>query len=262
LTRPSGERAQQPRPAAPRMRSATAWLTRTPTPPAPQPTSCCSLPVDLRQLDLVLVDSVSALLPGETVTSRILFTFQGINDPVILEVIENNVGLLDEYRLLHTFRYSLINKYNITYDTYSNKITVSSASLNTSLVTLITTRQAQFFAEQLNAFGITQAQYDALTTQNAILSAILNDMYRYYQQWLAVYFGIQFNTFDLTYLANSALPIPIRDALGASGVSSNYDLNVLSRKTAPYKTNILEPFRQPAASYWNRMSNLTAGTVS
>lgn len=214
------------------------------------------------QLNLTLEDSSGALLPGETVTSRILFTFQGINDSVILEVVENNVALLDEYRLLHTFRYSLINKYNFSYDTYSNKITVSSTSLNTSLVTLITTKQAQFFAEQLNFYGLTQAQYDALTTQNAILSAILNDMYRYYQQWLAVYYGIQFNTFDLTYLANPTLPLPTRDALGASGVSSNYDLNVLARKVPPYKTNILEPFRQPAPSFWNRMSNLTAGTVS
>ena len=41
---------------------------------------------------LILTLTTSTLLPGETVTSRILYTFQGLGDPVILELINTNIS--------------------------------------------------------------------------------------------------------------------------------------------------------------------------
>ena len=136
-------------------------------------------------LNLNIVTSLPYLLPSETVESRCVYTFQGINDPVILEVINLNVAVLDYYRVHHTFRYTLINKYSATYETQSNRVTIASPSLNTSLVNLITYKQAQSFSEQLNLNGITQDQYTTYNTQNTILLAVLNDMFYYIQQYLA-----------------------------------------------------------------------------
>jgi hypothetical protein len=71
------------------------------------PTFLANTPINLN-----IVTSTSYLLAGETVRSRCIYTFQGIDDKVIQEVIALNLTQLDMYRLEHTFRYYLINKYN------------------------------------------------------------------------------------------------------------------------------------------------------
>ena len=213
-------------------------------------------------LDLKIVNSVQYLLPTETVSSRCIYTFQGIDDPVILEVIALNITLLDSYRLQHTFRYALINKYNVTYETQSNRVTIASPTLNTSLVNLITFKQAQLFAEQLNAFKITQDTFNTYNTQNTILLAVLNDLFYYIQRWLAVYFGLDFNTFTLDYVAQPANLLPLRDGYQAVGVSSNYDANVIARNVKPISTDLLAPLKVSAPTYWNRLTNLPESTMA
>jgi hypothetical protein len=212
-------------------------------------------------LNLTLVTSGSYLLPGETAYSRIVYTFQGIDDPVILEVIIDNTFALDAYRLKHTFRYGLINKYNVSYETQSNRVTISCPSLNTSLLNLINFKQAQSFSEELNKNGIDQATYNTYNAQNTVLLAVLNDMFYTIQRWLAFYFGINFNTYSLDYVATPTNPLPLRDAYQAVGVSSNFDSNVISRNLPVTETNILDPLRQSAKQYWNRLTNLPQATI-
>ena len=208
------------------------------------------------QMNLNIVSSGQYLLPGETVESRCVYTFQGISDPVILEVIGLNINLLDRYRTLHTFRYSLINKYNVTYETQSNRVTIASPSLNTSLVNLITYKQAQSYVEQFSLNNITQATYNSYNTSNTTLLAVLNDMFYTIQRWLAVYFAINFNTYSLDYVANPTNLLPLRDGFQAVGISSNFDMNVLSRDLPVTSNSILEPLQQSAKQYWNRMTSL------
>jgi len=213
------------------------------------------------QLNLELVTSAAFLLPGETVKSRCIYTFQGINDQVILEVITLNSALLDVYRTRHTFRYSLINKYNVTYETQSNRVTFASPTLNTSLVSLINSKQTQSFVEQLNLNGISQTTYNDYNTENTILLAVLNDMFYTIQRWLAVYFGINFNTYSLDYVASPANPLPLRDGYEAVGISSNFDSNVIYRNLPVTTTNVLSPLQVSAKPYWNRMTDLPEPTI-
>ena len=213
-------------------------------------------------LNLTLTTSAQYLLPGETVRSRCIYTFQGLSDQVVLEVINNNITVLDDYRLKHTFRYTLVNKYNASYEANNNRVTISSPSLNTSLVNLLNYKQAQFFAEQLNLYGITEAQFNSYTTQNTILLAVLNDLFYYIQQWLAVYFAVNFNTYDLNYIATPDQPIAIRNGYQATGISSNYDLAVLERNTPPVSTSILAPLQTSAKPYWNRLTGLPEPTFA
>ena len=217
--------------------------------------------LETTQVNLTIVSSVSYLLEGETVRSRCIYTFQGIDDKVIQEVIALNITVLDTYRVQHTFRYFLINKYNVTYETQSNHVTFASPSLNTSLLNLITYKQNQFFLEQLNAQGITSAQYTSFNTQNTILLAVLNDMFYFIQKWLAVYFGINFNSFTLDYIAKPTNLVPICDAYQAIGISSNFDVNVIARNTLPTSNDILTPLRQSAKQYWNRLTDLSTTTI-
>lgn len=212
-------------------------------------------------LNLNLVTSAQYLLSGETVRSRCIYTFQGINDPVVQEVISLNINVLDQYRQQHTFRYALINKYNVSYETQSNHVTIASPTLNTSLVNLINYKQAQSFAEQLNLNGITQDTYNTYNTSNTVLLAVLNDMFYTIEKWLAVYFGVNFNTYSLSYTANPTNLLPLRDGYQAVGVSSNFDMNVISRNLAVVYENALTPLQQSAKQYWNRLSNLPEPTI-
>jgi hypothetical protein len=206
-----------------------------------------------------LVTSTSFLLDTETPFSRVVYTFQGIFDPVVLELINLNVDLLTKYRLEHTFRYSLINKYVITYQTQSNQITISSPNLNTSLFNLLTFKRSQYFAEQLSYNGLTQATFNTLNSQTAILLAILTDMVNFYQTYLAIYFGINYNTYTRDYLLTSEFYIGIRDGFNAVGVTSNFSA------TAPQlalTSNVIDHFRRNPHYYWNRMSNLSEPTIA
>jgi len=212
-------------------------------------------------VDLNIVSSTAYLLTGETVRSRCIYTFQGIDDKVVQEVIALNITALDTYRIQHTFRYYLVNKYNVTYESQSNRVTFASPSLNTSLVNLITYKQNQYFSEQLNAQGITTAQYTSFNTQNTILLAVLNDMFYFIEKWLAVYFGVNFNSYTLDYVANPTNLIPIVDAYQAIGISSNFDANVISRNTLPTSNDILTPLKQSAKQYWNRLTDLSNSTI-
>jgi hypothetical protein len=209
-------------------------------------------------VNLNITQSTGSLLPQETVYTRCVFTFQGINDAVVLEVIGLNVSTLETYRLNNTFRYSLINKYVLNFNSQANTITFTSPTLNTSLYNLLTTKSNQFLADQLSFYGITADQYALYNSQNTILLAIINDMNFFYQKFLAEYFGIQFNGYSLDYLMNSNFTLPIRDALNAFGVATSFSGS--SGKTQT--TDILLPFRRDPPQYWNRLQGMPATTVA
>jgi hypothetical protein len=213
-------------------------------------------------LNLNIVTSLPYLLPNETVRSRCIYTFQGLNDPVIQEVISLNIPILDTYRVQHTFRYFLVNEYSVSLAPQSSRITISSGSLNTSLLNLLAYKQAQYFSQELSAYGLTQEQYNLLTQQNTTLLAVVNDMYYYIQQYLATFFGIPFNTYDISYIANPTYTVPIRDATQAVGISSNYDIAAIQSTQAPITQDILAPLRQSAPQYWNRIKGLGGPTVA
>ncbi len=212
-------------------------------------------------INLTLTTSANQLQAGETPRSRVIYTFTGLFDPVVLEIINNNIAPLDSYRVQHTFRYYLINKYTISYESQSNIIVLQSPSLNTSLVNLLNYRANQYFTEQLNYYKLTQDQYANLNAQNATLFAVVNDMYRFYQQILATIFGIPFGSFSLNYLADSRLTLPIRDGINAEGIATNYNGSIIAN-TVAQTTDILLPFREDAKQYWNRMKALPSTTIA
>jgi hypothetical protein len=207
-------------------------------------------------VETINLDVSAGLLPGETPYTRIIYTFEGIDDPFVLSVINLNLAELDDYRFKHTFRFGLVNKYTATLQAQSNKITISTTSLNTSLLNLITGKQAQFQSEELGKNNLTPAQFAALQTQNSLLLAVVNDMFYFLQQYLAIYFGIPFNTYDISYIANPTYYIPIRDATNAVGISSNFDATVVARNTPPITTNITAQFQQGSKHYWPDLTSI------
>ena len=209
--------------------------------------------------------NVTYLLPGETPYSRCVYYFQGLNDLYVQNIIATNTTTLDSYRLQHTFRYSLVNKYVVSYDTFSQHITINSPSLNTSLVNLINGKQTTYFNQQLAAYNITATQFADLTTQNTLLLAILTDMYNFLQTQFALGFAINFNTFTLDYYGQMSNYVYLRNGSNASGVSSTYDINVITSGKDPISNNLPTFYQKGAASYWpslgsNASSNFAGNT--
>jgi hypothetical protein len=191
------------------------------------------------------------------VINWIIYNFEGLNDPIILKLITNpsnvsgksNRDLLDEYRLLHTFRYSLVNKYNVSVDSKNNRVTIQSSSLNTSLSNLLTNQYNIYFTQELSAQGITLAEYQLKLATLTNTLATLQSMYAYLQSNFQTYFAVPYGTYSIDYYTHADWYINIRDGLNASNVGS---------VNTPISNNILEQSRKEPPSYWQNMTGLNS----
>ena len=202
------------------------------------------------QLNLTL--TTTTLLPGETVTSRILYTFQGLDDPVILELINQNTTTLDAYRTLNTFLNSLVNEYSCTYATYNNNISISTNRLNTSLYNLITNQTTIALANQLNTYGLTTQQYSNLQASNLRFNAVFTDMYNRMQTAFALNFAVNFGTYSATFYTNVSNVLFLQNGIGATGVTTGYSLALLQSGTA--QVNSSTQNLQSSPGYWPQIT--------
>ncbi len=202
------------------------------------------------QLNLTL--TTTTLLPGETVTSRILYTFQGLNDPVILELINSNTATLDAYRTLNTFLNSLVNEYSCTYATNNNNISISTNQLNTSLFNLLTNQTTIALANQLNTYGLTTQQYSNLQASNLRFNAVFTDMYNRMQTAFALNFAVNFGTYSPTFYTNVSNVLFIQNGIGATGVTTGYSLALLQSGTAQINSSTQN--LQSSPGYWPQIS--------
>ena len=209
-------------------------------------------------LNLTLNPTGPQLLPGETVRSRVLYTFQGLNDLVIQEIIDNNLlvpppnggtgSILDYYRTQHTFVYSLVNEYSCTYETQNNRIVISTTRLNTSLFNLLNNQAALALADTLNQYGLTLQQYSNLLLSNTLYTAVFTGMYNQLQSNMATYFAVNFGTYSPTFYTNISNAPFIQNGIGAVGVATGYSLALLQSGQEPVNSSAQN--LQSSPGYW------------
>ena len=169
-------------------------------------------------------------LPPE---SHVIFNMSGIDDPIALHLINNNISLLDTYRLNHTFRYSLVNRYQVTYDTNSLHVNFLTLALNTSLVNLINNTSSVAVATIYNSLGLTAASYSNLESIVSKNTVVYIDMYNYLQLQLATQVGISYGTYSPIFFNNLNNTIYFQDGINAANIDSTYTTNyILSGKEA------------------------------
>ena len=205
-------------------------------------------------INLNLKLTTSTLLPGETVTSRILYTFQGLNDPVILELINQNIAPLDTYRTLNTFLHSLVNEYKCTYATNNNNISISTNQLNTSLYNLITNQTTIALASQLNANNLTAQQYSNLQASNLRFNAVFTDMYNFIQKAFAVNYAVNFGTYSAAFYTNVNNVLFLQNGIGATGVATGYTLAVLQSGNSQINSSAQQQNSSPG--YWPQIHSI------
>ena len=195
--------------------------------------------------------SLSALYPDRgSIVSHIVYNTLGINDPLIIFLIKQNIALLDTYRTQHTFRYSLINRYQLAYDTNSLKINIVSISLNTSLINLLNNTASVAFSNAIINSGLTLTTYSNIQTTANITSAIYNDMFQYLQGRLVEYVGIPFGTYSPIFFNNLSNSIYFQDGRNAQGITSNFVFSQFN--TTLISSSQLE--FSNSSGYWPRLA--------
>ncbi len=200
----------------------------------------------------------------EDVRDRILYNFQGINppDPVVLAVIQDptNRDNLDDYRLKHTFRYYLVNKYVVSRDAQSQQVYITSPSLNTSLVRLLNIQQNKYFTTALQTNGITAAQYAQLATNVARALATIQGMYDFEQTRFLNYFAVPWTQYTKDYYAVFSNSIQLRNGSNAIGIPNDY-YTAQGAGIVPASNNVLTTLQSNPPVYWPNMSNLPPSTI-
>lgn len=188
------------------------------------------------------------LANGDTVYTHIVFNATGLNDPLILYLINANLTLLDTYRLNHTFRFYLINRYQLAYDTNSLRMNIITLTLNTSLINLINLTNARNLTTTIQNAGLTLQQYS--NTSNILNRAkvVFSDMYNYIQKQLTSYFAIGYATYASQYFINTNNIIFIQNGLNATGVRSGYTTEYLTSGQTPIASTGVQYSNSPG--YW------------
>ncbi len=200
----------------------------------------------------------------EDVRNRILYQFQGINppDPVVLAVINDptNITNLDIYRLKHTFRYYLINKYIVSRNSQNQQVYITSPSLNTSLLRLLNIQQAKYFTTALQLYNVTMSQYAQIATNLARSLAVIEDMYNFEQTRFLDYFAVPWSQYTKEYYANLDYTIQLRNGSNAIGIPTNYgEANFAG--IIPVSSNILLTEQSNPPYYWPNMTGLVPSTI-
>lgn len=202
------------------------------------------------------ISTLTLSYPGYTTEQLVLYSlhnFTGLDDPIVGSIISANIPILDQYRLQHTFRYSLINRYICSYDKVSNRVNIQTTTLNTSLVNLLTTQYNAILSGQLKDFNLTAAAYAELSVQTTNTLSIIQSMYSFLQLTFAKYFAINYGTFASSYFAVPTNSLLLRQGLNAAGIAFQYDPAVTGNSRT---SDLINDYRKQPPRYWTNMSNL------
>uniref|UniRef100_A0A6C0L947 Uncharacterized protein n=1 Tax=viral metagenome TaxID=1070528 RepID=A0A6C0L947_9ZZZZ len=198
---------------------------------------------------------------GSAITNELvaslIYTFSGLDDPLVSVIVQENSQILDAYRLAHTFRYYPINKYICTYANQNTKVSIQASTLNTSLSTLLTTTYNKFLATQIQRTGISETQFLASSAQITAYKSIISQMYNVLQTNLAKQFGVNFGTYAAQYFLSFSNVMLLKNGQYATNVDYSY-----TTAASPFLTsNIQSAFHQSNTVYWQSMYNMTMSNI-
>jgi hypothetical protein len=166
--------------------------------------------------------SQSLLLDGEDLRSRVIYNFQGLTDPIILELINLNKSQLDIYRNTLTYLAYPINQYAIRENIYNKHLVLSATGLANSIKNNINLKGDATFINALYASGLDSNTYSNTLIQNRNSLASISEMRDFIFTSMAEEFGIPFNSYDLDSLFCNTTLFNIQNGYTASNVVKTY----------------------------------------
>ena len=199
------------------------------------------------------------LSDGDSVYTHLIYNSSGLNDPLVLYLINANITLLDTYRLNHTFRFSLINRYEFSKNAFTLRVNVISRSLNTSLVNLMTLTKSQGLGLAIQNAGLTPTTFSNTSNTLNASKLVFNDMYNFIQTQLTTYFAIGFATYASGYFLNPNNILFIQNGLDATGVRTGYTLEYLTSGQTPITSTATSYSNSPV--YWPSLTGGGGGGI-
>jgi hypothetical protein len=168
----------------------------------------------------------------------IVFSFQGLNDPVIQSIIEvpGNQAYFDRFRAERTFNNFLVNKYVCTYNPLQGRLVINAPSLNDSIVNDLNSNYNFFLSEQVLASGIASNLTSFSNMYNAVVNsnASLIEFYNFIQTRFTTQFGVSFGQYTDSFYSDSnneivlyntnnryGWDLTLTQAISQSAISSN-----------------------------------------
>ena len=164
---------------------------------------------------------------------RVVYNYQGLDDPVIYALIQNNINELDRFRTTLTFANHLVNNYMWGLDTKTNKVYVTSCNLNTSIVSDIQAQLNLALSNTLcNDYGYSQQQYNQLSNQLQADASLINSLYNYYQIGLANYYAVNYGSYSLQQLVSPSTLMYLQNGSNVSSVYNSFTLDYIQARAA------------------------------
>ena len=185
--------------------------------------------------DTAATAQLNKTYPGLTeqqVYYRVVNNLQSMTDPVIIDLINQNIAFLDTYRTSKTFAAAPVNKYAITLTSNQNRVTIQSDTLNTSIIRDIDNQITYATNIALNENNITAQEYARQKARIDSLYYILSQMYTYYQTQLATTFGINYGTYSIADLSNSSTILRLQNGTDLSGIYSGVTAQYIAAEAA------------------------------
>ena len=136
----------------------------------------------------------------------IVFAFTGLLDSYITNIVTDpiNQPIFDAYRIQNTFTYSLVNQYNVSYNSIIGRLTIAAPSLNQSIASNLNYQYSNY----LNALVLSNGFPDIPTFQTAYNGATnsnsaLISFYNFLQSRFTSNFAVNFGQYSAGYYAIS-----------------------------------------------------------
>lgn len=143
------------------------------------------------------------LTGGSSDVDAVLYTFQGLSDPTIIRIINDNISVLDIYRSDNTFTGSLVNKYVVQSIDRTLRIRISAVSISPSISKALVAERADLITQTLVGFGLdTPAKIAAAKQIIVNENLVIQDMYTFMQNLFVIYLGETSNHYSALFYSN------------------------------------------------------------
>lgn len=195
----------------------------TPAPVNPYNTSC-NVSQQTNSLTYDKINYYTSHISGVDYYDRILYGFQGLNDPYINLILNDpaNQAILQKYKDDNTWSSFLLNNYQCSYDPTLGRLNIYTNGLNRSLVTTFNNEYRSILEKAYLRSGI-----DPTTVASEIINfenqnGVIISMYNFMQRAFTNNFAVNFGSFTPNFFTDISNAIFLNSAAGRYGWNLTY----------------------------------------
>jgi len=178
-------------------------------------------------------------LSGVSYYDRIIYGFQGLNDPYITTVISDpaNQVILQKYKDDNTWKAYLLNSYTCNYDSTNGRLNIFSSHLNTSLVRTFYNEYTDILNQAYIDAGIDPTTVPTKQADAENQNGVVIDMYNFIQTAFTNTFAVNYGAYTPSFFTDISNSVFLNTAAGRYGWNLTYTGSIPQLSTS----NIVYP---------------------